>query len=96
MHLLRGVGGQELARQVGEVCEGQFAGVAGVADAQEDDVVVDEVVDRLGGRLDGRLGRGVAGYGAEDLADLGFEGREGGGFGRVVDGGAEHEACGLS
>lgn len=58
------MGGEEFAGQVGEVCEGQLARVAGVADAEEDDVAVDEVVDRVRGGFDGRLGRGVARQGA--------------------------------
>lgn len=54
------MGGEEFAGQVGEVCEGQLARVAGVADAEEDDVAIDEVVDRVRGGFNGRLGRGVA------------------------------------
>lgn len=43
---LRGrVRGCELAREVGEVGEGELAGEGAVADAEEDDVGVDEVVD---------------------------------------------------
>lgn len=60
LQLLQRMGGEEFAGQVGEICEGQLARVAGVADAEEDDIAVDEVVDRVRGGFDGRLGRGVA------------------------------------
>jgi hypothetical protein len=45
--LLRGVGGCEFARQIGEICEGEFLGVGGVADAKEDEVVLDDVALRM-------------------------------------------------
>lgn len=96
MDVLRGVGGGELAGEVGEVGEGQLARVGALADAEEDDVGVDEVVDREeGGRgFDGGLGFGGAGEFAEDLAELLLDFVEGGGVGLcfVVDGGAKHEA----
>lgn len=83
MDVLRGVGGGELAGEVGEVGEGQLARVGALADAEEDDVGVDEVVDGedSGGGLDGGLGFGVAGEFAEDLAELLLDFVEGGGVG---------------
>jgi hypothetical protein len=44
--LLRGVGGCEFASQVGEICEGEFLGIRGVADAEEDEIVLDDVASR--------------------------------------------------
>jgi hypothetical protein len=41
--LRRGINGGELGRQVGQVGEGELAGVGGVADAQEDYGVLDEI-----------------------------------------------------
>lgn len=51
--------GRELAGQVGKVCECQLARVGPLADAEEDDVRVDEVVHRVvaGAAFDGGLGR---------------------------------------
>lgn len=65
-----GVGGGELAGEVGEVGEGELARVRGGADGEEDDVRVDEVVEGVGARLDRGLRLGVAGELAEDLADV--------------------------
>lgn len=83
MDVLRGVGGCELAGEVGEVGEGELARVGALADAEEDDVGVDEVVDCEEGRggLDGGLGFGGAGEFAEDLAELLLDFVEGGGVG---------------
>lgn len=83
MDVLRGVGGCELAGEVGEVGEGQLARVGALADAEEDDVGVDQVVDREegGGGFDGGLGFRVAGEFAEDLAELLLDFVEGGGVG---------------
>lgn len=79
MDLLRGVRGEELAREVGEVGEGELARVGAVADGEEDDVLVDYVVEGvLRAAVDGGLGFGVAGELAEDLADLAFDFGEGG------------------
>lgn len=90
----RRVGGGELAGQVREVCEGELARVRGGADAEEDDVRLDEVVQRVRAAVDAGLGLGVARELAEDLAHvlLGF-GEVGLGL-LVVDRGAEHEALG--
>jgi hypothetical protein len=65
-----GVGGGELAGEIGEVGEGELARVRGGADGEEDDVRVDEVVEGVGARLDRGLRLGVAGELAEDLADV--------------------------
>lgn len=92
---LRGVCGGELAGEVGEVGEGELARVGALADAEEDDVGVDEVVDcEEGGGLDAGLGLGVAGEFSLDLAELLLDFVEGGGvgLGLVVDGSAKHEA----
>lgn len=92
---LRGVCGCELAGEVGEVGEGELARVGALADAEEDDVGVDEVVDcEEGGGLDAGLGLGVAGELSLDLAELLLDFVEGGGvgLGLVVDGSAKHEA----
>lgn len=70
MDLLRGVGGCELARQIGQVREGQLARERALADAQEDNVGLDGVVYRVVCAFDGRLGLGVARQLAQDLADL--------------------------
>lgn len=83
MDVLRGVGGCELAGEVGEVGEGELARVGALADAEEDDVGVDEVVDCEEGRggFDGGLGFGGAGEFAEDLTELLLDFVEGGGVG---------------
>ena len=74
-----GVGRVELAGEIGEIGEGELARVGAVADAEEDDVLVDEVVQGvLGAAVDGGLGFGVAGELAEDLADLALDFGEGG------------------
>lgn len=79
---LRGVCGCELAGEVGEVGEGELARVGALADAEEDDVGVDEVVDcEEGGGLDAGLGLGVAGELSLDLAELLLDFVEGGGVG---------------
>jgi len=49
----RGVGGQEFGGDVGEVGEGEFARVGGVADAEEADVGADEVAG-VGGSVSGK------------------------------------------
>ena len=48
-------------RQVGEVREGELARVGALADAEEDDVGVDEVVQGVGAAFDAGLGFRVAG-----------------------------------
>ena len=93
MDLRRGVGGGELAGQVGEVCEGELARVAALADAQEDNVVLEEVVQGEGVAVDGGLGSRVAVQLAQYLAHLAFHFGEGGFRVFIVDRGAEHEAC---
>lgn len=78
MDLLRGVRGEELAREIGEVGEGELARVRAVADGEKYDVLVDYVVEGvLRAAVDGSLGFGVAGELAEDLADLAFDFGEG-------------------
>lgn len=78
LHLGGRVRRVELAREVGEVGEGELARVRALADAQEGDVLVDEVVQRVGARLDGRLRLRGAGELAHDLADLVLDFGEGG------------------
>lgn len=83
MDVLRSVGGCELAGEVGEVGEGELARVGALANAEEDDVGVDEVVDCEEGRggFDGGLGFGGPGDFAEDFAELLLDFVEGGGVG---------------
>lgn len=76
--LLRGVGGGELASEVGEVGERELSGVGGIADAEEDDVGVEEVVEGMGAGVDAGLGLGVAGEFAQDLSYLILDFGEGG------------------
>lgn len=78
MHLVRRVGAVELGGEVGEVGKGQLARVRALADAQEDNVRVDEVVQRVLAALDRGLRLRVAGELAEDLADLALDFGEGG------------------
>lgn len=82
------VGGGELGGEVGEVGESELARVGTLADAEKNDVGVEEVVDGVGAGLDAGLGFGVAGEFAQDLADLVLDFGEGG-FGlmerRLVD-----------
>lgn len=79
VHLGSGVRREELAGQVGQVCEGELARVRAVADAEEDDVRVDRVVQRvLRAAVDGGLGLRGAGELAQDLADLALDFGEGG------------------
>lgn len=73
-----GVHGGELGGEVGEVGEGEFAGVGAFGDAEVDYVLGDEVVDGVGAGFDGGLGFRVAVEAAEDEFDLGFDFREGG------------------
>lgn len=81
MDLRGGVGGEELAGEVGEVGEGELARVGALADGEEDDVGVDEVVDGVAARFDGGLGLRVAGELAEDLLGLLLDFFEGGAVG---------------
>lgn len=81
MDLRGGVGGEELAGEVGEVGEGELARVGALADGEEDDVGVDEVVDGVAARFDGGLGLRVAGELAEDLLGLLLDFLEGGAVG---------------
>lgn len=78
VHLVRRVGAVELGGEVGEVGKGQLARVRALADAQEDNVRVDEVVQRVLAALDRGLRLRVAGELAEDLADLALDFGEGG------------------
>lgn len=94
MNLLGRVCGCEFSREVGEVGEGELARVGGVADAEEDDVGIDEVVEGIGASIDASLRLRGAGKFAKNLPDLSFDFGQGSFRLLVVDRCAEHQACG--